>query len=111
MLGTLQSGDWIIFRKTKHSEHPGPRAANINPARFGEAYTYTVDKFWVVRDVLTDGTLVVATRRGKVHHIAGDDPRVKRANLLQRILYRSRFETVIANEAAARSLSDESGAA
>jgi hypothetical protein len=92
--GTLEAGDWVIYRKTKHSEHPGPRASNVSPARFGESYSYTVDKYWVVQEVLPDGSLRLRTRRGKEHIVAADDPRLRRANLLQRLLYRSRFEAV-----------------
>lgn len=94
--GKFRPGDWVIYRKTKHSEHPGPRAENISPARFGEGYSYTVDKFWIVRDVCEDGTLLVLTRRGKRHTVRADDICLRRANLLQRLLYRSRFEAVAA---------------
>ncbi|MEZ6067655.1 MAG: hypothetical protein R3B90_18535 [Planctomycetaceae bacterium] len=93
--GMYQVGDWVIVRMTKHSEHPGPRASSITPSRYGEAYTYIVDKFWVVTDVGPGNQLTLRTRRGKVHHLAADDPRIKKANLLQRILYRQRFESVL----------------
>ena len=41
-------GDWVIFRKEKHSTSPGPRAENIHAAPKGDDYYYQVDKFWVV---------------------------------------------------------------
>ncbi len=96
----FKPGDWVIYRKTKHSEHPGPRAENISPAPHGEGYSYTVDKFWIVREVRQDGSLLVLTRRGKQHVVKADDPCLRRANLLQRLIYRSRFEAVAAEAAA-----------
>lgn len=90
--GTFQPGDWVIYRKTKHSLQPGPRAANVNAARYGDGYSYTVDKFWVVREVHPDGSLLLETRRGKRHVVRPDDPCLRRPNLWQRLWYRDRFE-------------------
>lgn len=90
--GTYQPGDWVVYRKTKHSVHPGPRASNVSPARHGDGYSYTVDKFWTVREITADGSLLLETRRGKRHVVRPDDPCLRRAGLLHRLLYRSRFE-------------------
>jgi len=90
----LRPGDLIIYRKTKHSTHPGPRAANIQPAINGDNYAYTIDKFWVVEEVRNDGTIIAATRRGKRNHLKADDPMLKRANFIQHFLYRSRFASL-----------------
>jgi hypothetical protein len=92
---TFVPGDWVVFRKTKFSEHPGPRAENVKAAPFGESYSYTVDKYWVVHEVRTDGSLLLRTRRGKEHVVSVDDPRLRRANLFQRLFYRSRFSAVL----------------
>ena len=51
---TFKVGDCVVYRKTKHSTHPGPRARSINPNPNGDEYTYLVDKYWVVEDVLSD---------------------------------------------------------
>lgn len=91
MSSQLRPGDYVIYRKTKHSNHPGPRAENIHPARNGDSYSYTVDKYWVVDEVLDDGTIVVTTRRGKRNYIRPDDPMLLRANWFQKLLYRNRF--------------------
>lgn len=96
----FEPGDWVIYRKTKHSEHPGPRAENVSPARHGEGYSYTIDKYWIVREARADGTLLLRTRRGKEHVVTSDDPRLRRANLFQRLFYRSRFEAVSEQELA-----------
>lgn len=87
----FQPGDYVIYRKSKHSTQPGPRATNVQPSRRGDTYIYNVDKFWIVEEVQDDGTVVASTRRGKRNIIKPDDPSLKRANLLERFLYRSRF--------------------
>ncbi len=91
MKTSFRPGDLVIYRKTKHSRQPGPRASNIQPARHGETYSYTVDKYWVVEEILNDGTIVVATRTGKKNRVHPDDHMLQRANWFQRLLYRSRF--------------------
>lgn len=91
-------GDWVIYRKAKFSTHPGPRAQNVNPARSGEKYSYTVDKFWVVAQVLAGGELLVQTRRGKAHRVSAGDPDLHRARWWERLLYRRRFESVLNGE-------------
>ena len=87
----FRPGDLIVYRKSKHSTLPGPRAANIHPAPNGDSYSYTVDKYWVVETVLEDGTIIAATRGGKKNRLGADDPMLKHASLLQRLLFRSRF--------------------
>ena len=93
MASTLYAvGDWVIYRKTKHSPVPGPRAENVLPARNGDDYCYTVDKFWVVTEVRSDQQLVLKTRRGKAHTVSPDDPNLRKANWWERRRYRNRFE-------------------
>ncbi len=88
-------GDCVIYRKTKHSEHPGPRARRISPAPNGEEYTYLVDKFWVVEDVQDDGGIVLRTRRGKQHTVSAHDPKLRKARLWERVWFRSRFDSML----------------
>ena len=92
---SFTTGDWVIYRKTKHSPHPGPRAENILPASNGDLYAYTVEKFWVVTDVRDDGSLVLETRRGKQHLVGSAIPSLRKANWWERWRYRSRFEAVM----------------
>lgn len=87
-------GDWIIYRKLKHSVSPGPRACNVSPAAKGELYSYIVEKFWIVDQILADGRMRIRTRRGKEHLIAQDDFNVRRASWWERWIYRSRFREV-----------------
>lgn len=89
----FQTGDWVIYRKTKHSRHPGPRATNVVAASHGDEYSYTVDKFWIVANVNSDGTLLLRTRSGKQHTISSTDPSVRKANLWERWRYKDRFES------------------
>lgn len=88
----FQKGDWIVFRKTKFSEHPTSRAIEVTPSQQGDGYSYVVEKYWVVVDVLEDGSLVVCTRRGKHHTIAPDEFQVRKANLWDRFARRNRFQ-------------------
>lgn len=87
----FRKGDWIVFRKTKFSEHPTPRAIEVTPSRQGDGYTYVVEKYWVVVDTLDNGDLVVCTRRGKRHTISPDDYQVRKASLWDRFARRGRF--------------------
>lgn len=84
-------GDWVIYRKTKFGLRPGPRAENVVPARSGEQYSYEVDKYWVVAQVLHNSRVVLMTRRGKMHEVSTSDPLLRRANLWERWLLRQRF--------------------
>jgi hypothetical protein len=87
-------GDWVLYRKPKHSVSPGPRASEISPAPSGEFYTYIVEKFWIVREVLPDGRLRLGTRRGKSHLIDPSDPNLRRVSWWQRWIYVRRFREV-----------------
>ncbi|MBY0586621.1 hypothetical protein K2X85_05560 [bacterium] len=88
---TYRVGDAVVFRIIKCSNHPGPRAARISPEPHGEQYQYEVDKYWTVADVQQDGSIVLQTRRGKRHTVLANNPRLRRASLLERIIYKSRF--------------------
>ena len=94
---TFQAGDWVVYRKSKHSAHPGPRAANVSPARSGDLYGYTVDKFWVVRAVDSNGMVTLETRKGKQHIVSVDDPALHKASWWHRFRYRSRYEAIAAH--------------
>ena len=100
MQANWKSGDWAVYRKSKSGANPGPRAARVTAAPKGETYGYVVDKFWVVDEVLSDGSLRLMTAKGKVHVISADDPNLRRPGLLQRILFRDRFTTVEAGRLA-----------
>ena len=91
---SFHSGDWIIFRKQKVSTSPGPRAKSMAPSSKGDNYSYVVDKYWVVDEVLDDGLLCVRTRRGKQHVVGAHDPRMRKPNWLERWLLGDRFRAV-----------------
>ena len=88
----FQVGDWVVYRKTKHSTTPGPRAMQVKPSAGGEEYAYQVDKFWVVAEV-RDELLVLETRRGKQHEVSPNDPNLRRPNLWERWWHRARFQS------------------
>lgn len=87
----FEAGDWVVYRKTKHSSAPGPRARQITPAPRGDDYSYVVDKFWVVEQVLPDGKLSLRTRRDKAREIDSGDPNLRRARWWERWCYRRHF--------------------
>lgn len=74
-----KTGDWVIYRVSKHGRAPGLRAHQVHASPKGESYNYVVDKFWVVEQVTPAGQLVVRTRGGKRHTLHCDDPNLHRA--------------------------------
>jgi hypothetical protein len=87
----FKPGDWVLYRKPKHSVIPGPRARDIAAASNGDEYSYVVTKFWTVEEVLADGRLKLRTRRGKTHLINPSDTNLKRIAWWKRWFYKSRF--------------------
>lgn len=85
-------GTPVIYKMTKFSTQPGPRASNVHPASQGDSYGYTVDKLWVVVEVNeNEDKVIIQTRRGKTREIDVDDPNLRRASWWERIWYRNRF--------------------
>jgi hypothetical protein len=87
----FQPGDPVVYRKTKFSRRPGPRAENIHPAAEGDDYMYLVDKFWVVVELCDDGKLLLRTRGGKEHQIDRNDPCLRHPSWWERLVYHRRF--------------------
>lgn len=48
---TWRVGDWVIYRKQKRSESPGPRAEYVHLDEHGERYSYLVDKYWIIENI------------------------------------------------------------
>jgi hypothetical protein len=84
-------GDFVIYRMTKQSMRPGPRAKAVWPTPSGDTYVYNVDKLWVVQGIQEDSKLRLRTRRGKLRLIDSDDPNLRRAQWWEKLLYRGRF--------------------
>ncbi|TWU06349.1 hypothetical protein [Stieleria varia] len=91
------TGDWAVYRKSKIGPNPGRRAARVTASSKGENYGYVVDKFWVVEEILADGSLRLRTAKGKQHVIAPDDPNLRRPGILQRLIWGDRFRQVEAS--------------
>lgn len=90
----LQPGDWVVYRKSKQSRVPGPRAQHVTASPKGDNYGYIVDKFWIVESVADDGTVSVRTRRGKVHQLPAEDRCLRKASFFERLLHRHRFRDI-----------------
>lgn len=90
----FKPGDPVIYRLTKHSRCPGPRARGVAPSAHGDDYKYLVDKYWVVDQVRDDGLLVIRTRRGKTRTIRQDDGNLRPPKWWEAFLYRSYFPVI-----------------
>jgi hypothetical protein len=98
MTARFKAGDYVVYRKQKFSVHPGARAKDIRPAPFGDYYSYEVDKFWIVVAVEPSNEITVCTKRGKRLTLRADDPALRRAYWLERLLFRHRFPALQATE-------------
>jgi hypothetical protein len=87
----IRPGDFVVFSKSKNSSHPSPRAKSIYPTQHGEFYSYIIDKFWKVVEVVDDEIIEVETRRGKRHRLDKNTPLVRKAGLFHQLIYRDRF--------------------
>lgn len=87
----FQTGDLVIYTLPKQGPTPGPRARSVHPSRKGDDYSYLVDKFWMVAEVLPENKLRLVTRRGKSRVISADDPLLHKAGWWQRFRNRGRF--------------------
>jgi hypothetical protein len=87
----LRPGDCVIYRKQKHSAHPGPHAKDIHPAASGDTYTYCVPKFYRVVAVQPDHAIVVRTRRGRLRTLAPPGAALRRAHWWERLFFAARF--------------------
>ena len=81
---SFQVGEQVIFRMSKRSVHPGPRAVHVRPELAGEGYQYEVDKFWTVRAV-RDKKVVLLTRRGKIRVVDASDLALRRRTPVESI--------------------------
>lgn len=82
--------DWVVCTRQKHGMSPGPRAKNITPSPHGDLYSYEVDKYWIVREVLPE-SLLVETRTGKVREVPKNDRRLRHPTWWERLFYADRF--------------------
>ena len=89
-----ETHDLVVYTKQKHSVSPGPRAREVDAATRGESYSYTVDKFWVIKQLIEDGQLLLITRTGKQHAIHQNDPNLRKATLWERWYYRQRYREI-----------------
>ncbi len=87
----MRTGDLVIYRMNKHSVSPGRRARNLRPNPYGETYSYQVDKFWVVVDSRPDGSVEVATRKGKRRIVDSSDTSLRPARWWEKWIFADRF--------------------
>ena len=73
------------------SDHPVQDARQVYPAEKGESYYYVRDKYWRVEKVLQDGWIVARTALMEQYYLRRNDPNLRKASLLERLKYASRF--------------------
>lgn len=83
-------GEPVVYRATKYSSHPTPRAVHVQPESKGEGYVYEVNKYWTVAEV-EGNDVVVVTRRGKYHRLSATSDELRPAAWWEKLAYRSRF--------------------
>lgn len=86
----FKPGDRVVYRKPKRSSSPGSRAQNISPSRFGEDYTYVVEKHWIVV-AATGDKITVQTRTGKQHELDANSGCLRHARLWDILFHHRRF--------------------
>jgi hypothetical protein len=95
MKAHFHPGDLVIYRKQKISLCPPRGAKCVSPAPHGDNYSYLVDKFWTVVAVEPNDAILVRTRRGKELRIPVDDPSLRPASWLERLVFRHRFPALV----------------
>lgn len=93
-MNNYQSGDFIVYMKTKFSAKPGPRAQRVEPAPNGDTYRYQVEKYWVVISSNGDDQLVARTPGGKEQVIKTNDPNLRHVHWWEKLLHRDRFASL-----------------
>jgi len=73
------------------------RAKNVSPSKAGDSYGYTVDKYWIVKEVLPEGSLLVQTTRGKELTLPADDMALRKPYIWERIKAKHRARLATAN--------------
>jgi hypothetical protein len=89
--GKFRAGAPIVYRVIETSTCPGSEARDIHPAERGELYYYLINKYWRVEEVRQDGWIVALTPLMEHHYLRPDDPNLRKANLLERLRYATRF--------------------
>lgn len=87
----LAIGDRVVYRMQKTSPCPDPRARHVYPGPNGEEYTCVVDEYWTVISTPDNQTVTVRTPAGRAFCVRRDDPRLRKANVFERLFHGSRF--------------------
>lgn len=87
----LEVGASIVHVERGVSTHPVPNAHDIRPSERGEFYYYKLINHLRVLQVLDDGQIVAVNRDRKWFCLSPNDSQVRKAGLIERLLYRRRF--------------------
>jgi hypothetical protein len=87
----LRAGAPIVYRVSETSTCPSADARDVYPAEHGDSYYYTTNKYWRVEEVRQDGSIVARTTSMEQRHLRPDDPNLRKASLIERLRYGTRF--------------------
>jgi hypothetical protein len=84
----------IIYRMQAMSDQPVHDGGEVYPSEKGESYYYVRNKYWRVEKVLQNGWIVARSPFMEEHYLRGDDPNLRKASLIERLRFASRFPYV-----------------
>jgi len=81
----------IVYRQEEVALHPAPDAQDIRPAERGEHYYYAIINYLRVAEVLGDGRIIAVAQNNKRWCFWPNDSALRKAGLIERLIYRLRF--------------------
>ena len=81
----------VVYQQRGISTQPVANAHEVHPSERGEFYYYSLINYLRVADVLDDGRIIAIARDNKRLCLSPNDSQLRKARLLERLLYRWRF--------------------
>jgi len=81
----------VVYQQRGISTQPVANAHEVRPSERGEFYYYSLINYLRVADVLDDGRIIAIARNNKRLCLWPNDSQLRKARLLERLLYRWRF--------------------
>ena len=81
----------VVYSRQEISTRPGSDAHDIRPSERGEFYYCSLINYLRVTQVMSDGRIVAVGRDNKHVCLSPNDPDLRKARMMERLLYRRRF--------------------
>ena len=81
----------VVYQQRGISAQPVANAHEVRPSERGEFYYYSLINYLRVADVLDDGRIIAIAGDNKRICLWPNDSQLRKARLLERLLYRWRF--------------------